>query len=127
MFLRGTGTRIVAAPLPLINKQYTGEDLGNYGYDRMPNHRHNINVTTSEAGEHRHPLRRDSWGNQDGYAMAGTDNSDESLYNNNDDSLMGANGNHSHNFSGDTSYSGTYINTWETRPVNYGVNYIIKI
>ena len=121
MFLRGTGTRSVSS------KSYSGEDLGNYGYDRNPNHRHNINVTTSEAGEHRHPIRRDSYGSSDGFALYSTSNSDEGFYNENNDNLMARNGNHSHNFSGNTSYSGTFINTWEQRPVNYGVNYIIKI
>ena len=121
MFLRGTGTRSVGG------KSYSGEALGGYGYDRNPRHRHNINVTTSEAGEHRHALRRDSYGSSDGYAMYSTSNSDEGFYNENNDNLMGSRGNHYHLFEGDTSYSGTFINTWEQRPVNYGVNYIIKI
>ena len=121
MFLRGTGTRSVGG------KSYSGEALGGYGYDRNPRHRHNINVTTSEAGEHRHPIRRDSYGSSDGFALYSTSNSDEGFYNENNDNLMARNGNHSHNFSGNTSYSGTFINTWEQRPVNYGVNYIIKI
>ena len=123
MFLRGTGTRSVGG------KSYSGEALGGYGYDRNPYHRHNINITTSEAGEHRHALRRDSYGSSDGYAMYSTSNSDEGFYNENNDNLMSRSGNHSHNFSGNTSYQGAWDRdyAWEQRPVNYGVNYIIKI
>ena len=51
MFLRGTGTRSVGG------KSILRGSWG-YGYDRNPYHRHNINITTSEAGEHRHALRK---------------------------------------------------------------------
>ena len=122
MFLRGTGTRSVGG------KSYSGEALGGYGYDRNPNHSHSINITTSEAGEHRHALRRDSYGSSDGYAMYSTSNNDEDFYNENESQMQNA-GNHSHNFSGNTGYQGAWDRdyAWEQRPVNYGVNYIIKI
>lgn len=120
MFLRGAGSRNVSG------KTYTGEGLGNYGYDRYPNHSHNINVTTSEDGLHRHPIRRDSYGNSDGYALRDTGGNDEALYEENDDDLMSRNGRHDHNFSGNTGYFGSILDL-ENRPVNYGVNYIIKI
>lgn len=121
MFLRGAGSRNVSG------KTYTGDGLGSYGYDRYPNHRHNINITSSEAGEHRHPIRRDSNGSGDGYALYATSGNDEGFYRENNDALMAQNGNHNHSFSGNTGYSGASLYTWENRPVNYGVNYIIKI
>lgn len=121
VFLRGTGTRSVSG------KSYSGEDLGEYGYDRNVNHNHGVNLTTSENGEHRHAIRRDSYGSGDGWAMYSTGGNDEGFYNESDDDLMARNPAHQHNFNGNTGYAGSYTNTWEQRPVNYGINYIIKI
>ena len=131
VFLRGTGTRSVTEARNGNNttKSYSGEALGEYGYDRNPDHRHSVSLTTNERGEHRHALRRDSYGSGDGYAMYSTSGNDEGFYNENNDGLMARGGNHSHNFNGNTGYQGAWDRDyqWEQRPVNFGVNYIIKI
>lgn len=124
MFLRGTGENTVTRDSDGYSKTYTGTALGQFVQDQMQQHRHNFNITSTTNGNHRHAIRRDSWGNEDGYAMVGTGGSDESLYYGDDNSLMQTAGNHTHTVNGNTNYQG-YGN--ESRPVNYGVNWIIKI
>ena len=123
MFLRGTGENTVTRESDNYSKTYTGTDLGVYVQDQMQQHRHSFDINSSTNGNHRHPIRRDSYGSGDGYAMVSTGGSDESLYNENE-ALMQNAGNHTHNVNGNTNYQGFGD---ESRPVNYGVNWIIKI
>lgn len=124
MFLRGTGENTITRESDNYSKTYQGTTLGAYVQDQMQQHRHSININSSSAGRHRHPIRRDSYGSGDGYAMVATSGNDESLYTEDNNSLMQTAGNHTHNVSGNTTNQG-YGD--ESRPVNYGVNWIIKI
>lgn len=124
MFLRGTGENTVTRESDDYSKTYIGPGLGGYVLDQMQQHRHSININSNQAGNHRHAIRRDSYGSGDGYAMVSTSGNDEGLYTEDNNSLMQTAGNHTHNVSGNTSNVG-YGD--ESRPVNYGVNWIIKI
>ena len=124
MFLRGTGENTVTRESDNYSKTYIGPGLGGYVLDQMEQHRHSINILSNERGGHRHAIRRDSYGSGDGYAMVGTGGNDEGFYDENNDALMRAAGLHTHTVSGNTSNWG-YGD--ESRPVNYGVNWIIKI
>ena len=123
MFLRGTGENTVTRESDNYSKTYTGTDLGVFVQDQMQQHRHSFDINSSTNGNHRHPIRRDSYGSGDGWAMVGTGGNDEDFFNENE-SLMRNAGNHTHNVNGNTSNEG-YGD--ESRPVNYGVNWIIKI
>ncbi|KIQ14490.1 hypothetical protein RT99_21805 [Flavobacterium sp. MEB061] len=117
MFLRGTGTS------PVNNQP--GPALKGTQDDSLEKHSHNKGtLTTDTAGNHNHKngnydqllsmtgkftaIQTDDNAGQPDIASAGT--------------VLDA-GNHTHNISGSTADFGDL----ETRPVNYGVNYIIKL
>lgn len=117
MFLRGTGT----------GNSHTGPALKTIQQDDIKSHLHEVNINTNNAGEHTHSITRRRNGNdgtydkndahQDENSAATTDNVDLGPF-----STSSA-GNHAHNINGNSAATGGT----ETRPINYGVNYIIKI
>jgi microcystin-dependent protein len=112
MFLRGTGT----------GNGKTGPTLKTVQQDDFKEHLHGVNINTSSNGAHTHDLY---FSNDDYSGSGGGDSGLEDDRPNvfNISRTTTSNGNHTHNVNGVTnSYGGT-----ETRPVNYGVNYIIKI
>ncbi|CAL2077639.1 tail fiber protein [Tenacibaculum sp. 190524A02b] len=124
MFLRGTGT----SP---VNNQ-SGPSLKGTQQDAFESHSHGKGtLATSEAGEHDHNIGSADGGytkvlKDDGKSTsASTDNTDATgtepnLLNSRN---ISADGKHTHTITGTTGSSGSN----ETRPVNYGVNYIIKL
>ena len=136
-FLRGTGTYINDA-----NK--SGPNLNDFQEDEIKNHTHTVSITTLPAGAHSHQLKNSSWheGNDGihyliGAKRNGANNTTSSV-------LEGATapvylsgvllipsigyrisvaGNHQHTFDGEV----VGVGGAETRPDNYGVNFIIKI
>jgi microcystin-dependent protein len=111
MFLRGTGTSSV-------NNQ-SGPALGETQEDELEAHNHLAGrLVTEQAGEHDHGIIR---GRREGVSSSGnlgvvdfsTGGSDRTT----------TNGNHMHTITGETANAGGL----ETRPVNFGVNYIIKL
>lgn len=114
MFLRGTGT----------GNGKTGPDLKTVQQDDTKSHLHNVNLNTNNWGEHSHPQNVTV-----SYEKGGTGT--RSDYDSDASGLrtfsQGVNtepaGAHSHTVIGNTASTGGT----ETRPINYGVNYIIKI
>jgi microcystin-dependent protein len=123
MFLRGAGTSAITE----YASNNKGPNLKERQGDGFKEHLHTANANglkTSEAGLHNHKngdykylLRSDNYN-----TATGTDTStgQPDLVNKGE---MSDNGNHTHAITGSTDNTG--IN--ETRPVNYGVNYIIKL
>ncbi|MNQ85435.1 Phage Tail Collar Domain protein [compost metagenome] len=117
MFLRGTGT----------GNGKTGPALKALQQDDITSHAHAVNLNTNSAGTHNHFIGRRSHpsGNiADGNNAHASENSAATT----DNALIGQfntsdSGAHTHNVSGNSANTGGT----ETRPINYGVNYIIKI
>lgn len=115
LFLRGTGTAATGK---------AGPALKTVQQDDIASHLHAVNITTSTDGLHNHTngnynqlLQSNNYDTgRDVDITAGEPGIRTSA-------TMLANGNHSHTVSGNTASAGTT----ETRPINYGVNYIIKI
>lgn len=113
MFLRGAGTN---------NFTNVTTSLNGVQDDSFGSHNHSINLNTSAAGNHNHQYN-------DLYTFASTNlgltGSATSATNALTSTPRGTGnaGNHAHNVSGNTAVVGGD----ETRPVNYGVNYIIKL
>ena len=120
MFLRGTGTN------PTYNQ--AGPALKATQDDTYKSHVHNQGtLKTSEEGEHNHSngvysrlLKYD--GDKTAGPVDGNDATDSEPNLQNSRNMANA-GDHTHNISGNTGSSGSS----ETRPINYGVNYIIKL
>lgn len=112
MFLRGTGD----------GNGKSGPALKVVQQDDIKSHLHAVSINTNSTGNHSHTV---GFSNDD---FSGTGGGDTGLsadrpnvYNRSlTSSTAGA---HAHNVNGDTGSTGGT----ETRPVNYGVNYIIKI
>lgn len=116
MFLRGTGTAATGK---------IGPGLKEVQQDDVIAHLHGVNIPTTSNGSHSHntTFYNDDWN--------GTGGGDRSLENDASNNSANAHNvptdtaaNHTHNVVGNTANNG--IGT-ETRPINYGVNYIIKI
>ncbi len=113
MFLRGTGTS------PVNNED--GPALKGTQQDEFESHTHGDNFSIADGGQHDHDIEFDDkkFDNDDndnpgyGYVGPGTD---ETIQTENS-------GIHSHTINGGVLATGGS----ETRPVNYGVNYIIKL
>lgn len=117
MFLRGAGT---------WNNDHKGPDLMDFQGDAIEEHFHELgsNGGTSTNGDHSHNFtyRWERRGIKDGGAHA----MDKAVTSGGYSSVnygTTTEGAHSHTLTGRTNYFGTT----ETRPANYGVNYIIKI
>lgn len=118
MFLRGTGT---------AEAGHAGPALKTVQQDDIKSHLHAVDINTNNAGAHSHTV---GFANDDynGTAGGNTPINKNGL----EDDTWGADnrwlrtssdGAHIHNVKGNTDATGTT----ETRPINYGVNYIIKI
>jgi microcystin-dependent protein len=116
MFLRGTGNSA-------LNGQ-PGPALGVTQNDGLESHLHNVNINTSTDGNHSHTT-----GFYIETSANGGDGGGDQRYNQNysnegiENKSTTTNGAHTHNVSGNSANTGIT----ETRPVNYGVNYIIKL
>jgi microcystin-dependent protein len=117
MFLRGAGN----------GNGKIGPTLKQVVQDDMKSHLHAVNINTNTTGNHSHTINRRS-NNSNGAYDSGDINRSENSASTTDRALVGtfqtnAVGNHAHNVNGNTANTGGE----ETRPINYGVNYIIKI
>lgn len=114
MFLRGTG-------ISSVNSQDGPALMATQG-DQNKSHSHDKGtLKTVDAGGHTHPIYRTDGGEGGGSLPAhGGDVYGKVAFH---ESVMGEAGSHSHTINGSTASSGGN----EARPVNYGVNYIIKI
>ncbi len=123
MFLRGTGTNGTTGYTTRV-----GPNLGAIQADVLGSHLHEKGtIATSSDGAHTHTSR---FYNDDFDGSGGSLDSAWGLEN--DSNINGgrqpvitttSNGAHTHTLSGSTALTGST----ETRPVNYGVNYIIKL
>lgn len=136
-FLRGTGNYVNDA-----NK--SGPNINEFQEDQFKAHTHTVSLTTFPAGSHSHQLKNSTWheGNDGIHYLIGAkrngsntttpielNGATDPVY------LLGVllipsianritvEGNHQHTFDGEVFGLGDI----ETRPDNYGVNYIIKI
>jgi microcystin-dependent protein len=123
MFLRGTGTNPRSA-------SYAGPSLNGFQDDSFESHGHGVTVTVNAVGNHRHNIEKlplDAQANGSGDMGTLTGNSpgnDESFAPvSGGDNAISAAGAHDHSASGSIANTGG----GETRPVSYGVNYIIKL
>jgi len=113
MFLRGAGS----------GNGKTGPALKAIQQDDIISHLHYLNLNTNIMGQHSHTtgFGNDDYNNSKGNNLNGLghdiDGPDNRWL------RTSADGEHSHNVSGNTQSTGGA----ETRPINYGVNYIIKI
>lgn len=119
MFLRGTGS---------ASSGHTGPTLKTVQQDDLGSHLHAASLPTNSAGSHNH--NNNSNFNRvlsmdDKYTVNGTDNNNSTKEEPNlvNSKTIGYDGDHTHTASGNTNNTGGT----ETRPINYGVNYIIKI
>ncbi|WP_158614890.1 tail fiber protein [Flavobacterium sp. RSP15] len=120
MFLRGAGN----------GNGRTGSLLKIVQQDDINSHLHGVNLNTNQTGSHNHNDNNDGFNRvlkiENAYTVTSTDNKNgwgveepNLVY-----SLpIKTDGAHTHNVSGSTAATGGT----ETRPINYGVNYIIKI
>jgi microcystin-dependent protein len=117
MFLRGAGT----------GNGKTGPALKTVQQDDFLSHLHAVNLNTNSAGTHNHFIGRRSHSSGN-VADANNAHASENSAVTTDGALIGQfntsdAGAHTHNVSGNSANTGGT----ETRPINYGVNYIIKI
>lgn len=117
MFLRGAGT----------GNGKVGPTLKQVVQDDVKAHLHTVALTTTSAGAHYHFLNRRSNSDNGAYDSGDSNLTEESGVTTNR-AIIGkfstfTAGDHTHNINGNTANTGGA----ETRPINYGVNYIIKI
>lgn len=114
MFLRGTGN----------GNGKSGPALKAVQQDDIISHLHSVNLTTNTTGDHSHTtaFSNDDWNGSGGTYTNGTVR-DATTNPNNHTLPTNTTGNHNHTINGNTGNTGGS----ETRPINYGVNYIIKI
>lgn len=112
MFLRGTGT----SP---VNGQ-AGPALRATQQDTFESHTHGHNISTASAGNHTHTY----WDRSINEAGSGGDYADgDGTANQDPGRTTSTAGAHTHTINGGVLNTGDA----ETRPVNYGINYIIKL
>lgn len=117
MFLRGTGKATV--------NQGEGPSLMSFQGDDIRKHKHSVgSLTIGNVGsKHNHSYKDYYWsdtGLDDDYGVPGGDAVGERLE---VVRSISNSGEHTHNLTGNTGETGIT----ETRPVNFGVNYIIKL
>jgi microcystin-dependent protein len=112
LFLRGTGTAATGE---------TGPALKAIQQDGVIAHAHNISLATDNQGNHSHSYIRNSTVKNN--VNSGGSGGDGIWQNENWGGTQAA-GSHTHNVNGNTANNGAET---ETRPINYGVYYIIKI
>lgn len=114
MFLRGAGS----------GNSHIGPELKTVQQDDIKSHLHAVNINTNNTGNHAHEITyyNDDYNSSGGEGKGLASDAPKTTANKKPADTS-TNGNHTHNVSGNTnSYGGT-----ETRPINYGVNYIIKL
>ncbi|UAM98357.1 phage tail protein [Polaribacter litorisediminis] len=117
VFLRGTGAN---AKTGYTN--YEGPNLKEFQKDENKEHLHNVDINTSMEGEHSHEETNTTViSSPIGYLTGPTVRSFLSAAQVSTPQTD-VQENHNHNVKGETENSGT-----ESRPVNFGVNYIIKL
>lgn len=115
MFLRGTGTSSVNSQAGPALKATQNEDF--------KSHLHNDGtLRTDTTGDHSHSTGNIPNG-AEGYVAAFNDSNEVFKWGNTGSVTSSTAGSHSHDVTGNTGSTGGL----ETRPVNYGVNYIIKL
>lgn len=112
MFLRGAGS----------GNGKAGPSLKQVVQDDVKSHLHAVNLNTNSTGDHSHKV---SFSNDDynGGGGGNTGLEDDTPNSFNRSLTTSSTGAHTHNVIGDTGSTGGT----ETRPINYGVNYIIKL
>lgn len=117
MFLRGTGTSTV-------NGQ-EGPAVGATQDSQNKSHNHGSgNLIANSAGNHRHQVKHIfEWASAAGNDGSGTKNLAGNDRDGDHTKTSEFGGEHRHSISGNTDFHGGN----ESRPVNYGVNYIIKL
>lgn len=117
MFLRGAG----ASSTYNLNE---GPSLKTVQTDAIKLHLHAISLTTSEDGQHRHSKVTNDQASTDGDGAIAWNNTDGEWEN---DATVYTDpaGLHTHSVNGNSANNTGGIH--ETRPINYGVNYIIKL
>lgn len=117
MFLRGAGTNSNGA-----YAANAGPALKNIQTDIFKSHLHDQGtLVTNETGEHKHTKSTNYEASTDGDGAAAWNATDDGNANATVETDLA--GKHTHTITGNTGYSGG----GETRPINYGVNYIIKL
>lgn len=116
MFLRGTGTAATGKAGPALKAVQQ---------DDIKSHTHAVDINTNSAGAHNHTGAN---GFNRVLKMDGTSTANSTDNSSNEPNLylsspIATDGAHTHSVKGNTDVAGTT----ETRPINYGVNYIIKI
>lgn len=116
MFLRGADS----------GNEHSGPTLKTVQQDDMKSHLHNVNLNTNTTGQHDHntTFANDDYNNSGG-PSPGTGLLKDAPFSSTTSHTLptSTDGQHNHNISGNTAATGGT----ETRPINYGVNYIIKI
>ena len=117
MFLRGAGS----------GNGKIGPAVMAAQMDSFQSHNHGVNINTNDSGNHSHKIGRRS-NSDNGAYDSGDANRNENSASTTNRSYLGTfdsadAGTHSHNVSGNTYTTGDT----ETRPINWGVNWIIKI
>lgn len=116
MFLRGAGTN--------TNTVYAGPALKATQADELKSHLHaSGTLVNSTNGIHQHSRTTNDQASGDGDGAIAWNNMDGNDAPNNQTVWVDPAGAHTHTISGNTAVTGGT----ETRPVNYGINYIIKI
>jgi microcystin-dependent protein len=120
-FLRGTGTS-------LKNGQ-PGPELRKHQGDGFKEHLHAADLTgsTSSSGIHNHNYQDYYWSDQGDTDLYGTPSGDDVGRRNDVQRTTTSTGGHNHSVSVSGNTANANEGVTETRPVNYGVNYIIKL
>jgi microcystin-dependent protein len=118
MFLRGAGTNNLTNVTTALGGRQ--DDTAN-----LQSHNHNVNLDTADDGQHTHKTKQTKLNlGGGGYGtLLGSYNSTIASFDY-ETTTASYDSRHSHNVAGFTASTG---NSSETRPVNYGVNYIIKL
>lgn len=117
MFLRGAGDdgRATTETVNLMAEQASA----------LKSHLHDKGTLgTTTEGNHRHSKVTNNQASQDGDGAIAWNNTDGNEHTNNSTVYTDYAGPHSHTITGSTGSTGNVV---ETRPINYGVNYIIKL
>lgn len=111
LFLRGTGS---------AGTGKVGPALKTIQEDDVKAHAHGVNLTTNSTGNHSHGItvRTNNLNN------VKNDGNNDNAWRGYANGATSEAGNHNHTVTGNTANNGS---TTETRPINYGVNYIIKL
>ncbi len=115
MFLRGAAS----------GNGHSGPTLKTVQQEDLKSHLHGVNLTATSAGAHTHTttFSNDDYNNNGASIGSGLIKDAPSSAANDHTLTTSSAGAHTHNVNGNTATTGGT----ETRPINYGVNYIIKL